>query len=82
MPRLQLLKGPRFDATTREGAAELESFLQCHLSGRILFFRLDKSEQGLVLRGLSRTYYAKQLAQEATMAATDLRIVANNIEVD
>jgi len=32
-------------------------------------------DQGLILRGLSGTYYAKQLAQQAVMEAADLPIV-------
>jgi hypothetical protein len=36
---------------------------------------------GLILRGLTTTYYAKQLAQHAVMEATAIPIVANEIEV-
>jgi hypothetical protein len=36
---------------------------------------------GVILRGHSQTYYAKQLAQQAVMEATRLRILANEIEV-
>jgi len=35
----------------------------------------------LILRGRTRTYYAKQLAQQAVMEATALPIRANEIEV-
>jgi hypothetical protein len=38
-------------------------------------------DNGLVLKGHSRTYYAKQLAQHAVMEATQLPILANEIEV-
>jgi hypothetical protein len=38
-------------------------------------------EDGLLLRGYSHSYYVKQLAQHAVMQATNLRIVANEIEV-
>jgi hypothetical protein len=34
-----------------------------------------------VLRGVTRTYYAKQLAQHAVMQLTDLPIHANEIDV-
>jgi len=33
------------------------------------------------LRGRAKTYYAKQLAQHAVMEATDLPVLANEIEV-
>ena len=36
---------------------------------------------GIVLRGFTRTYYLKQLAQQAVMNLTDLPILANEIEV-
>jgi hypothetical protein len=39
------------------------------------------TEHGLVLRGTSQTYYAKQLAQQAVLAASKTPIVANDIEV-
>jgi hypothetical protein len=63
------------------GLDELEARVQCRLGGRVLHFRLDWRESGLVLRGHSLTYYAKQLAQHAVMAATNLPIRANEIEV-
>ncbi len=61
--------------------AHLESIVRCRLAGRLRHFRLDLSEGGLVLRGRAITYYAKQLAQHAVMAETELPITANEIEV-
>jgi hypothetical protein len=63
------------------GLDELEARVQCRIGGRVLHFCLDWCEGGLVLRGHSLTYYAKQLAQHAVMAATELPIRANQIEV-
>jgi hypothetical protein len=63
------------------GLDELEALVQCRIGGRVLHFRLDWCECGLVLRGHSLTYYAKQLAQHAVMEATKLPICANEIEV-
>jgi hypothetical protein len=63
------------------GLDELESRVQCRIGGRVLHFHLDWCEGGLVLHGHSLTYYAKQLAQHAVMAATKLPIRANEIEV-
>jgi hypothetical protein len=55
--------------------------VQHQLSGRLQDFRLKRESTGLILRGRVRTYYAKQLAQHAVMAATDLPIMRNDIEV-
>ncbi len=60
---------------------QLEAHLQILLAGRVRHFHLIATDQGLILRGQARTYYAKQLAQHAVMEATDLPIVANEIEV-
>jgi len=38
-------------------------------------------ESGLVLRGRSSTYYAKQMAQQVAMEMTGMPILANEIEV-
>jgi hypothetical protein len=60
---------------------QIEEHVQCRLGGRLRQFRLDWRDGGLVLRGHAHTYYAKQLAQHAVMAATPLPIQANEIEV-
>ena len=69
------------DPRTANGATELEAHVQCRLSGQVRNFRLVVVDGGLVLRGHARTYYAKQLAQQAIMSATVLPILANEIEV-
>lgn len=61
--------------------AQLEAQVQELLSWRACNVRLALRDNGLVLRGCARTYYAKQLAQQAVMEATVLRILANEIEV-
>ena len=61
---------------------DLEAHLQCRLSGRIRDFRLSTGSGGLILLGRAPTYYAKQLAQQAVMDATDWPIAANEIVVD
>lgn len=38
-------------------------------------------KEGVILRGQTSTYYAKQVAQQAAMDATALPILANEIEV-
>jgi hypothetical protein len=59
----------------------IEERLRCRLGGRILELHLVPRGNGLVLRGRSYTYYAKQLAQHAVMEATETPLVANEIEV-
>ena len=49
--------------------------------GLVRDFQVVLRHQGLVLRGHAHTYYSKQLAQHAVMAATSLPIRANEIEV-
>ena len=60
---------------------QLETRLQGKLNGRVRNLQLRLHESGIVLRGLARTYYAKQLAQHAVMMETQLPIFANEIEV-
>ena len=67
--------------TERMETSQIEADIQSQLNGRICGLRLLRETKGLVLRGRSRTYYVKQLAQHAVMAATDLPILANEIEV-
>jgi hypothetical protein len=59
----------------------LQNRVHAQLSGRIRDFRLLRQNCGIVLRGFARTYHAKQLAQHAVMAETQLPILANEIEV-
>jgi hypothetical protein len=63
------------------GLDELEAHVQSRIGGQVRRLRLDWCDGGLVLRGHSMTYYAKQLAQHAVMSATDLPIHANEIDV-
>jgi hypothetical protein len=70
-----------FDARTVSAVDQLQSHLQSRLLGKVREFELVLKDRGLILRGHSSTYYAKQLAQHAVMEAADLPIVANEIEV-
>lgn len=72
---------PEISLATPEGLARLEEHLQSQLTGRVYELRLVLHERGLLLRGHAHTYHAKQLAQHAVMAATNLPIQANEIEV-
>ena len=44
-------------------------------------FQLWRREDGLVLRGVVKTYYAKQLVQEVVMGTSGQLVLANDIEV-
>jgi hypothetical protein len=69
------------DLPTAEALSELEQHVQRRLNGRVRDFRLSLRDDGLVLKGYARSYYAKQLAQHAVMEAVDVPINANDIEV-
>ena len=50
-----------------------------YLSGKNL--RFEVHEDGLVLRGIVRSYYQKQLAQESLKSISGLPRIRNEIEV-
>ena len=68
------------DATDEE-LQELESQVQSHIGSLVRGLQVGRAPQGLVLRGQSRTYYGKQLAQAVLLNSTELRLVANEIDV-
>jgi len=70
------------DSAATVRTSELELSVQSRLAGRVSNFCLVRAEGGIILRGVSRTYYAKQLAQHAVMQVTELPIIANEIKVD
>ena len=59
----------------------LETLVQSRLHGRVQNFRVVVRGGGFILTGQSRTYYAKQLAQQAVLEASALPILANEIQV-
>lgn len=69
------------DDNLMEQLGQLEVVLQSRLSGRVRDLRLVVRDQGIVLQGRARTYYAKQLAQHEAMAAGGFSILVNEIEV-
>lgn len=71
----------QYDGMNQEQLDRVGQRVQHQLSGRLHDFHLEQGRAGLILRGRVRTYHAKQLAQHAVMAATDLPIVRNDIEV-
>jgi hypothetical protein len=72
---------PVLDLSTLEDLNRLSEQVARRLSGRVRGLCLALQNGGLVLRGRAATYYAKQLAQHAVMAATAVPILANQIEV-
>ncbi len=70
-----------FAVADTAGIPALEAHIRHRLSRRVHDFRLAIQKHGLILKGRARTYYAKQLAQHAVMAVTDLPILANDIDV-
>jgi hypothetical protein len=71
----------RTDEITRADLARLKGLIEAQLAGRVRCLCLRLDEKGLVLRGLSRTYHAKQIAQHIVMKACRHPILANEIEV-
>lgn len=69
------------DDDLMEQLARLELALQSSLRGRVYAFRIVVRDQGIVLQGRARTYYAKQLAQHEAMEAGGFPVLVNDIEV-
>lgn len=55
--------------------------VQAELGTRVRDFELLPRSGGLILRGRTTTYYAKQLAQHAVMRIGGVRVLANEIDV-
>jgi hypothetical protein len=64
-----------------EELSQLEAHVKRRLEGRVRRLHVSVRDSGLVLHGTSTTYYGKQLAQQAAMEASELPILANEIEV-
>lgn len=77
--RQEAAKRPR--RLTDEEVEYVRSQVENELIGRLRNFRLQRRSHGLVLCGHTDTYYARQLAEQAVMQATDLPILDNQIEV-
>ena len=59
----------------------LEMLVQRRIGSRVRDLRLEIRPGGVVLRGRTTTYHAKQLAQHAAMELGGLPVLANEIEV-
>src|SRR5262245_27414573 len=69
--RIKMNEQTQADTATRETLARIEENVRCRLTGLLRDFQLVFRDEGLVLRGHVRTYYAKQLAQHAVMEASN-----------
>lgn len=56
-------------------------WLKNRLGNQVSNFQLSRLNDGLVLRGVVKTYYAKQMVQEAVMNASGQVVLANDIQV-
>jgi hypothetical protein len=72
---------PLATCDAHDSVSQIEPLVLRLLNGTVRSLKLTVRDDGLVLRGHTRTYYAKQLAQHAVMQFTNLRIRANEIEV-
>jgi hypothetical protein len=66
---------------TQTTVERLEAEIRRSLGGRLKEFSVDARAQGLVLHGRSRTYHAKQLAQQAALDISGMPILSNDIRV-
>jgi hypothetical protein len=72
---------PMDDDEASEEEVRLETHLLARLGSRARHLRVVCRDDGVILKGSARTYYAKQLAQHSVMEITDLPILANEIDV-
>ena len=63
---------------TEELAERLEGYIERRASGRIRDLHVVCSDDPIILQGRSRTYHAKQLAQQAVLDITDGHQVLTN----
>ncbi len=61
---------------------ELQRRIQSRMGNQVRNLSLDLENGGLILRGNSCTYYAKQLAQHTVLELTQMPLIANKIEVE
>ena len=61
--------------------ARVERIVRCRTGGRIRDLRVQAHGEGVIISGVSCTYYAKQLATHAALSELDDRTLSNEIEV-
>jgi hypothetical protein len=76
------LRGRTQGRSRRELAARIEGYIERRASGRIRDLHVVCSDDAIILQGRSRTYHAKQLAQQAVLDLTDgFPLLTNQIVV-
>jgi hypothetical protein len=74
--------GPGGSPSAQDLAERLEGYIELKSSGRIRDLHVVCSDDMIIIRGRSRTYHAKQLAQQAALDFTDGdALLTNQIEV-
>jgi hypothetical protein len=63
---------------TLDLAQRIEGYIEQKASGRIRDLHVVCSDDGIILQGRSRTYHAKQLAQQAVLDLTDGHTLLTN----
>jgi len=76
-------RGPRSPGfgrslSTTDLAERLEGYIELKASGRIRDLHVVCSDDMIILQGRSRTYHAKQLAQQAVLDLTDGHTLLTN----
>lgn len=71
----------RIDSNSDSLLEQLRERVRCRVGWQVRNLQVLGQENGLTLRGRCRTHYAKQLVQHAVMEATQMPILANEIEV-
>jgi hypothetical protein len=59
----------------------LEAHVRQRVLGQVSDLRVQVLDHGIMLRGWTRSFYIKQLAQHAIFEASQLPLVGNEIEV-
>jgi hypothetical protein len=74
--------GPARSQSRRDLAERLAGYIELKARGRIRDLHVVCSDDMIILQGRSRTYHAKQLAQQAALDFTDgQRLLTNQIVV-
>jgi hypothetical protein len=70
------------DLEANNETTRLEVYLRTRIGGRVRALQILERADGLVLRGQTRSFHVKQLAQHVLMGAGGRRLAANEIEVE
>jgi hypothetical protein len=72
---------PSGDLASSAVATTVAGHISRRLLGRLRDLEVIVSDQGLIIKGQSRTYHAKQLAQHVAAEVSPVPVLANEIEV-